>query len=198
VSEYTRAPDCILRIQIIRNADDVRLKDGTRLRRGERVIDLHFWNQQVPLMPESGATLGWAKRINHDFERSLQELAHHLAVRSDVDDIVAVRAVAALGADARGSKIGYILSRFGFEIAMQQEPSSVTQQIQRLGENILISLMVLSYNAIALRPDTLTRGRVSAYMPRRVLDERYGRANRRPATPHELRAPHDNDAPGLP
>jgi hypothetical protein len=193
VREYTRSPDCILRMQIIRNADDLRLIDGTCLRPGDRIIDLHFWNQQVPLMPGLGATLGWARRMNKDFTLSLHELAHHLAARTDVGDIAAIRAVAALGADARGDKIARILSRFGFETVVQQDAPSVMRQIRRLGENILISLMVLAYNPIALRPDTLARGRVYGYLSRRMLDQRYGEAG--DAGPHHLAiraTPHDN------
>jgi hypothetical protein len=179
VSEYTRSSDCILRMQIIRNADYVRLKDGTCLRPGDRIVDLHFWNQQVPLMPVAGPTLGWARRMNDSFKRSLQELAHHLATRTDVDDIVAIRAIAALGADTRGDKISCILSRFGFETVLQQETPSAARQIRRYGENMLISLMVLAYNATALRPDTLKRGRVQAYLSRRELGDRYGAAPKR-------------------
>jgi hypothetical protein len=197
VSEYTRSPDCILRMQIIRNADDLRLIDGTCLRPGDRIIDLHIWNQQVPLMPGAGATLGWARRMNEGFTRSLHELAHHLAARTDVDDIVAVRAVAALGPDARGGKISRILSRFGFEIVVQQEARSATQQIRRFGENILISLMVLAYNPIALRPDTLTRGRVYGYLSRRMLDQRYGAAGEKGPRHLAIRGcRHDNAMSG--
>jgi hypothetical protein len=175
VSEYAQSPDCVFRMQIIRNADDIVLKDGTCLRQGDRIIDLHFWNQHVPLISEAGPTLGWACRMNDGFRHSLQELAQHLAARTDTGDIAAVRAVAALGADARNEKITRILSRFGFEIVLKLEPPpSLQQQIRRLGENILISLMVLTYNASALRRDTLRRGRVPAYLSRRALDERYG------------------------
>jgi hypothetical protein len=179
VSEYTRSSDCILRMQIIRNADYVLLRDGTCLRPGDRIVDLHFWNQQVPLMPEAGPTLGWARRMNDSLKRSLQELAHHLAARVDLDDIVAIRAIAALGTDARGDKISRILSRFGFEVVPQQETPSAARQIRRYGENILISLMVLAYNAIALRSDTLKRGRIQAYLSRRELDDRYAAAPKR-------------------
>jgi hypothetical protein len=178
VSEYTRSPDCILRMQIIRNVDDISLTDGTCLRPGDRIIDLHIWNQQVPPMAGAGATLGWARRMNESATRSLHELSHYLATNPDVDDIVAVRAVAAFGADAKGDKISRILSRFGFETVVREDAPSLRQQIRRFGENILISLIVLAYNPIALRPDTLTRSRVHGYLSRRMLDERYGAADR--------------------
>jgi hypothetical protein len=181
VNEYTQSLDCVFRMQIVSNADDVFLRDGTCLRPGDRIIDLHFWNQHVPLMSEAGPTLGWARRMNDAFRHSLQELAQYLAARTDTGDIAAVRAVAALGADARNEKITRILSRFGFEIILKKEPPpSLLPQIRRLGENILISLMVLTYNAAALRRDTLRRGRVSAYLSRRALEERYGAGEKRP------------------
>lgn len=176
VSEYTKAPDCVLRMQIIRSTEDLRLEDGTCLRPGDRMVDLHIWNQQMPAMSEKGATLAWARRMNDGFKRSLNELAIHLAARNDVDDIVVVRAVAALGAEDRADKISRMLSRFGFEIVMPRETPSVTQKIRRFAENILISLMVLAYNPIALRSDTLMRGRVHGYLSRRTLDRRYGAA----------------------
>lgn len=184
VSEYTQAPDCILRMQIIRSADDLVLADGTCVRPDDRIIDLHIWSQQVPPMPDKGATLGWARRVNDLLRRSLHELASHLAARNDADDIVAVRAVAAFGCNARGDKISRIMSRFGFEIVEQHDAPSVAHKIRRFGENILISLMVLAYNPIALRSDTLTRGRVHGYLSRRTLDRRYGAAGQEsPAAP---------------
>ncbi len=189
VSEYSGSSDCILRMQIVRNTDYLHLRDGTLLRPGDRIIDLHFWNQQIPVMPEAGPTLGWARRMSECFRRSLQELAHHLATRTDVDDIVAVRAVAALGADARGDKISCILSRFGFDIVLRQEMPSTTLQIRRYGENILISLLVLAYNSIALRPDTLRRSRVPAYLSRRALDSRYRAAPKRGCPSPDLLPP---------
>jgi hypothetical protein len=195
VSDYTRSSNCILRMQITRSTEYIALKDGTCLRPGDRIIDLHFWNKQVPLIPEEGPTFGWARLMSDCFKRSLQELAHHLAARTDVDDVVAVRAIAALGADTRGDQISRIMSHFGFETVYQQTPS-VTEQIRRYGENILISLMVLAYNTIALRPDTLKRGRMSAYMSRRVLDDRYGAAQRKACRLPGLPQPQIYEAAG--
>jgi hypothetical protein len=150
------------------------LKDGTCVRPGEPIINLHFWNEQIPLMPASGPTLNWARRMNERFEHSMQELARHLATQSDMDDVAAIRANVALGAAARAGKISRILSRAGFEIISEDSPS-FAGRVHLYCENIFISLIVLARNAIALRPDTLMRGRVVAYLSRRTLDQRYGR-----------------------
>jgi hypothetical protein len=174
VDEYTRSSDCLLRMQIIRSANDLVLKDGTWLRPGDRVINLHFWNEQIPPIPAAGPSLGWARSMNERFEQSLRELARHLAGRTDVDDVVAIRANVALGAATRCAKISRILARFGFEIVPPQDSPSLAGRIHQYGENILISLIVLARNAAALHRDTLVRGRVVAYLSRRTLERRYG------------------------
>ena len=49
--------------------------------------------------------------------------------------------------------------------------------MHRLGENILISLMVFAQNARALRLDTLMRVRVPIYLSRRTLEQKFGDVN---------------------
>jgi hypothetical protein len=161
-------------MQIACSRNDLLLQDRTFVQRGDRIINLHFWNEQVPLIPAAGPTLGWARRMTECCELSLRELARHLAERIDMDDVVAIRANVALGAAGRNDKISHILSRFGFEIVPEQDPPSLAGRINQYSENILVSLMVLARNAIALRRDTLARGRVVAYLSRRTLERRYG------------------------
>jgi hypothetical protein len=48
----------------------------------------------------------------------------------------------------------------------------------RLGENILISLIVLAQNADALRVDTLRRTRVPIYISRQTLEQKFGSIER--------------------
>jgi hypothetical protein len=161
-------------MQITRSADDLMLRDGTRVRPGDRIINLHLWSEQVPLIPPAGPTLAWARHICRTFESSLQELALHLAARSDVEDIVAIRVSTALGSAVRKDQVSRVLSRFGFEVAPRQEETSLGERIHRYGENILISLMVLAHNPITMRSDTLRRDRVALYLSRRSLARRYG------------------------
>src|SRR5260221_6420592 len=47
-------PDCILRAQLSRLTSDVLLSDGTFGRSAYRVIDLHFWTEQIPVKPVAG------------------------------------------------------------------------------------------------------------------------------------------------
>src|SRR5262249_3716327 len=78
VFEYSHKPDCIFRAQLSRLSSDVLLSDGTFGRPGDRVIDLHLWNEQIPAMPIAGYSLAWGCRFNRSFEKSLGELAQSL------------------------------------------------------------------------------------------------------------------------
>jgi hypothetical protein len=63
------------------------------------------------------------------------------------------------------------MERYGFETIAEHEHLPLGERAHRLGENILISLIVFARNARALRLDTLKRVRVPIYLSRRVLDE---------------------------
>jgi hypothetical protein len=173
VREYTHRPECMFRIQVTRAGPALTLSDGTRLRSGDRIIELHVWNEQFPRMAGRGPTLGWAARINRSMELSLQELAGYLD-RCGLDDVAAVRANMGTGPDEERRRFARFMARFGFEAMPVREPRSLAERMHRLGENILICAMVLARNPIAFRPSLLWRGRLEIYLSRRCLDERYG------------------------
>jgi YkoP domain len=183
VREYTRSRECMFRIQVTRAAADLTLCDGTRLRAGDRIIDLHVWNEQFPRMAARGPTLGWAARINRSMELSLQELATHLTCQG-LADIAAVRANMGTGPDEERRRFARFMARFGFEAMPAREPGSLAERMHRLGENVLVCAMVLARNPAAFRPSLLWRGRLEMYLSRRCLEERYGLPHRAKERPH--------------
>src|SRR4029077_18662221 len=78
VFEYSDKSDCIFRVQLSRLPSDVLLSDGTFGHVGDRVIDLHFWNEQIPVPPRAGYSLAWACAFNRSIEESLRGLAEFL------------------------------------------------------------------------------------------------------------------------
>ena len=92
VFEYSHKPDCIFRAQLRRLSSDVLLSDGTFGRPGDRVIDLHLWNEHIPAMPIAGYSLAWGCRFNRSFEKSLGELAQSLVNKPELSDINIIRA----------------------------------------------------------------------------------------------------------
>lgn len=174
VVEFTGDPGCILRIRVARLDHDLVLADGTSARVGDRFIDLHLWNEQIPAMPKEGASIAWARQMHVCFQQSLRQLAHYLADRPDLADVSVVRCTLMFAGPERDGQMARLLGRYGFELAPPATTVTSAERARRLGENILISLIVLARNQVALRRDTLRRGRTRVFMSRKLLEQRYG------------------------
>jgi hypothetical protein len=170
VFEYSHNPACIFRLDIGRARRLLVLADGTRVGAGGRVARLHFWNEQIPQLPEDGATIGWARRMQRAVAISLYELARYLAERPDLADVAIVCADVPSATRSQSEQLARIMAYYGFETIAAPEHLSFGERLHRMGENILISLIVFAHNAGALRPDTLSRVRVPIYLSRRVLE----------------------------
>ncbi|MGA8613361.1 MAG: hypothetical protein WB760_17000 [Xanthobacteraceae bacterium] len=153
------------------------MRDGTRLQPGDRVAQLHLWNEHIPPVPRNGTTIRWAHGIQQNIATSLRELAHYLASRPDLHDVNVICADVPSGTRGQSQQVARIMGYIGFEVFTAHEPLSVGERIHRFGENILISLTVLAQNAAALRLDTLSRVRVPIYLSRRTLNEKFGSVN---------------------
>lgn len=171
VFEYTRNPSCVFRLDISRSPRPLVLRDGTRVDAGQRIARLHFWTEQIPPVPKNGATIAWARRMQQAMATSLAELACYLASRPDLSDIAMVCADVPSGTRTQSGQLARIMERYGFETIAEHEHLPLGERAHRLGENILISLIVFARNARALRLDTLKRVRVPICLSRRVLDE---------------------------
>lgn len=175
IVEYSTSPVCILRMQIVTNDRELVLTDGTVLPAGSRLIDLHLWNEQVPPFPPPGPTLGWARRMSLAFDRSLRELADYLIEHPSLDDVAAISANMGFGAPAHSDLIAKIVARYGFVRAANAiSPRSLSERLHLFGENVLISMIVMSRNATALRSGTMSRDRVRAFLSRAELIRRFG------------------------
>jgi hypothetical protein len=181
VIEYTNSPECLFRIQLAVSANRYVLADGTCIRPGDRIANLHIWNEQFPCFAATGPTLAWAHRVNHAFEVSLRELARFLDDRPDLHDVSAICANMTFEPAERSAQLVRFVGRFGFERITATSSRSIRHQIHWLGENILISMMVLARNAAALRSDTLRRDRTLVFLSRCELRRRYGFAREQAA-----------------
>jgi YkoP-like protein len=162
VFEYSDAHECIFRAQLSRLAGNVALADGSLGRAGDRVIDLHFWNEQIPLQTPGGNSLAWGCRFNRCFAKSLLELAQFLKNNSAFADVKIIRANVNL------EMLDRIAKRHGFEPACNFGAPPAWKHLHEFGENILFWLL-----AIACNPDGRTqfwRHRKPLYLSRRTLD----------------------------
>jgi YkoP-like protein len=189
IMEFTTAPDCIFRMEVVSTTENTVLMDGTVVHPGERVINLHLWNEQIPKFPRSGPTLGWALRMSRALRTSLSELDTFLAGQPALADIAAIKADMSFGSTERSEQLVTIAARYGFERIKAPEPS-LRGRIHRFGENLLISMLVLFCNPAAFHGDSLWRTRTPVVLSRKALNGRFGVGKR------ESQAPAPSDQPG--
>jgi hypothetical protein len=174
ITEYSVENKCIFRIQLAEIGDIVRLADGTLVRPGDRIIDLHLWNEHLPRLPAEGATVKWALEMRRCLEVSLRELAAYLSVHQEFRDVRVLRGHIKLCVSEQCEQMARLCYRLGFEVAAVREPGSLIERLHGFGQNILISLMVLALNAVAIRADTLRRTTLNAYLSRKQLMSSFG------------------------
>ena len=179
VLEYSSHPSCIFRIQICSSRRNLTLRDGTRLCAGDRIARLHYWNEQVPARHCYTSQMLWAREFHRRIAISLTELAHYLRMQACLADVnVVCGDVASAVGEQSSAQIAHIMRRYGFEAMLLPEPVPLRERVIRLGENIMISLIMLAQNADAPRVDTLRRTRVPIFISRQTLERKFGSIGR--------------------
>src|SRR5262245_26244889 len=138
-----------------------------------RVIDLHLWNEQIPVKPIAGYSLAWGCRFNRSLAKSLRGLAQFLMNKPQLSDINIVRAVTNL------DPLHRIARRHGFEVICEPVNPSPWEHVHRFGQNILYWLLTLACHSGRMWPRKFSRSRRVIYLSRRVLDRKYIAATRR-------------------
>jgi hypothetical protein len=171
IFEYSQSSRCIFRAQFGCARHTYAVSGSPQ--RGDRIVTLHFWNEQVPVFPQGGATIGWALDMHRAMKASLRELARYLSCYRELDDISAIRLVIPVGTFEQTDQLRRIIAGHGF-VALPAGPVGWLDRFRWFVENIYVTLLVLAQNPGALRHDTLRRHRVEAFLLREVLEHRYG------------------------
>lgn len=175
IFEYCNDPHCVFRLQFAAATSDIALADGTQVAAGSHLLNLHLWNEHIPPFPARGPTLGWARRMCRDLEISLEELAAFVARNPDLTNIAAVRGKMMFGSTEQTQLVAHFAERYGFVRAPDPAPDhSIADWLHLVGENILISMIVIAQNPAAFRTDLFHRDRVRVYLHRTELMRRFG------------------------
>jgi hypothetical protein len=177
VEEYCRRPDCVFRIALVRSPEEIRLADGTFVRRGDPVGDLHYWNEHMPAMPEGKPALAWALAADRTVRQSLRELAEFVASDPRYRDVQAFTGEMG-GMPIRGARrLASAGGRYGFESRPVAPPHGLTGRLRRWGENRLLRLLAWAYNPGSLRRRGASPAHCRLWMSRESLLSRYGPAD---------------------
>lgn len=176
IFEYSDNPLCLFRVNRAAADEILTFADGTHIRQGGPILNLHLWNEHIPPMPTGGATIAWARHMHRAIGTSLQDLASWLVCRPDFDDNCALRADMRIATARQSQQLTRIVAHYGFESAAWH---AETGSLRQFGENILMYLLVLAANPVAIRSDILWRDHALVYLTRNALERRYGAARNR-------------------
>jgi hypothetical protein len=121
VQTFADDPECILRItshlQTLQRS--VNLPDGTQLEAGTSVIEIHFWNEHLPVIEGAGADMLWGRQFGRRLSHSLVLLERYAAGHPALADFGAVHG--RLGF-IQESEVGFfkrLAARFGLLLELQ-------------------------------------------------------------------------------
>src|SRR5271163_1808283 len=84
VYEFTDDRECIIRIALRAAGRDIPLRHGILVRSSDAVVELHLWNEQLPLISHNGVDMTWGAVVDRHVRRSLNLLAAHLAAHPNI------------------------------------------------------------------------------------------------------------------
>jgi hypothetical protein len=187
VFEYSNDPLCVFRAQVARADRSVFLRDGTAISVGDPIIEIHLWNEHVPAMPLSGATMRWGRSLGHGMQYSLQLLSDHLSRHPEYSDIVAIRANLMVATERNTDQMTRIMCHLGFDLVPADDRLDWFERLHRFVDNVLGYLLCIAVNPASARAEVMHRVRSTMMLSRRVLDQSHGTAARNsPVQPRQV------------
>ena len=121
VFEFCDDPDCVFRVSIGVSKYPLRVPDG-KIPAGTKVLEVHFWNENIPPMAPTGPTLSWAVKFRRMVASSTRLMAGAMKKDPRLAGVQAVGGVTPLVAPGHGSALERIFIRLGFTIKQHQNP----------------------------------------------------------------------------
>jgi hypothetical protein len=178
VQEFTEDEECFLRIALTVSKQDVDLSDGTKVRVGERICELHLWNEHIPPMPPEGPDLRWGLRFYRLAVKSFDSLAAYLAA-DERQDIVALGGQMAFVEKDDPPVLATVAARLGFDVLNLTAQAGRWGRFTHFWENMLSWALMWTFNPASLRGKRFLRlQRYRLWMSRRTLLQRYGPCQR--------------------
>ncbi len=192
IVEFERATDALLRIAVGRAEREIVLGDGTRVRRNDPVLELHFWNEHLLALPRSGATLGWGAATRRQVAQSLRRLAECVQAAPELADIKALRIRPAFASRNLARNLSWIVARYGFESVVDDRKQRAASDAHRLLDSLWVWLLTWAYNPHSLRGHRFRRTRQEFWISRARFIALYGESSG--TGPEKPRAPRQSIA----
>jgi YkoP-like protein len=116
IYSFSQDPDCVLRISRGASRTERILADGTLVQVGDPVIELHWWNERIARMTETGSSLHWGLQFYRCTYHSLIELARYVDRTPALCGIMALHGETTFSSDLSHRHHASGFKRLGFEL----------------------------------------------------------------------------------
>lgn len=172
IYEFTDDPRCVFRVALEEARAPALLSDGTRIRVGEVIGTLHFWNEHLPRYSLDGPDLAWACVMRDHLVHSLRALAGYIDSAPIWREVRALRGDAVLSSRLGAPQIRRVAQRYGFE-RIPMDPT-LFRRLHDLGENFILWGLTRAFNPAALTRQPFLREHHDLWITRATLQRRYG------------------------
>ena len=148
IREFSNRADCVLRVSVVRRRSTFELAEGAVLTPGDRILELHFWNEHLAYCPngdEPQEIFGWALCLQRRLRTSLMLLADRAVLLEDLHKYQAVHACLVVPP----KNVDRAMKRLGFETSYPER--STSQQVHDHLKGILIGMLAWAYNPHGVR-----------------------------------------------
>lgn len=172
---------CVLRLAPAIACHDVEISDGTVVRAGDAVSELHLWNEHLPRMPLRGPTIAWAIAMRRSVRRSLPQLAAHVEADPRFAQIQAFVGDITFAGCRRGAKLNRVARQYGFDLIQRHDDE--TPYLRDFVDGLFVCALTRAFNPAGLRHLRLTRRRYELWISKRTLIGRHLRPPAAAASP---------------
>ncbi len=170
IEPFTDDPECIFRIAFRPSPVARTLADGTVVRPGDPLLELHFWNEHLPPMGPAGPDLAWGQAFTARLRRSLALLARFSTTDPRAREVVAAYGRLLLPWGDRDPQ-RLLLHRLGFTFVPLPPPRTPWARIATSLIKGYTWALIWTYNPGSLAPRSFGRDRlVEVWISRRRLE----------------------------
>lgn len=144
IREFCASEKCILRIACIRCRSGFTLNQNLTIAAGDVICDLHFWNEHLTQLLDTGLGLRKGVRLRKQLKESLQLLAQYAATDPKMSNVRAFHARTAFLLRERDERLESVARDYGFTVTKYS--TSMPGKIHDLLETILIHALMWTFN----------------------------------------------------
>ena len=170
--EFNDSPTCMLRVVVKRAECELRLSDGAVVLPGEKIIDIHFWNERLP-KASACQGLGWGGRFGRALMRSFVDLAAAIDADPRLAGAVAIRGRLAFANGRNREEMGRFGQWFGFESIEESGPLPLGRRLHDAAEDLWLLALTWTFNPGSLPTRKTIRRREDLWISKAKLVDRY-------------------------